>query len=439
MRSLKFLLFIFILFPLQAQADFVVTNWNEAVRLVDDGKNSVITIAGQVKNLPKDQAMTAFSISFDSKEEISIANVSFEGKPAKYDFAENVLKITFPQPKISGQRVSFSFLAKEKRIAINPNFRQEAIYVPNFAVGAEALITVDFPGYELISYNPKAVNNGNVITYSAVVPKEGINEIIKFTQLSATWNVAVKTTVSSEKPLGEFMLKMPLYFQASRHKVEGYMKEFSTRPVVTDRKGDDTSYTFKVPTNKLEIKSSAKISTGPAQRRQVMRNMINYSKVSQEEATLLTSILQKIRGDSAYAGLPIYVAIGKFVNKFLTYDLAYVGKLPSLEVIVTNRLGVCTEYARLYDGLARLAGIPSFIIDGAACDEKEKCQGHSWNMIFYGGRWIEVDPTWNLMSGAVSSSHVYINDEGRGEVEIKYRSDAGKVNIEMGMDMIKAE
>jgi hypothetical protein len=43
------------------------------------------------------------------------------------------------------------------------------------------------------------------------------------------------------------------------------------------------------------------------------------------------------------------------------------------------------------------------------------------------------------MSGAVSSSHVYINDDGQGEVEIKYRSDAGKVNIEMGMDMIKAE
>jgi transglutaminase-like putative cysteine protease len=106
---------------------------------------------------------------------------------------------------------------------------------------------------------------------------------------------------------------------------------------------------------------------------------------------------------------------------------------------VTNRLGVCTEYARLYDGLARLAGIPSFVIDGAACDEKEKCQGHSWNMIFYGGRWIEVDPTWNLMSGAVSSSHVYINDNGQGEVEIKYRSDAGKVNIEMGIDMSRAE
>ena len=94
MRSLKFLLFIFILFPLQAQAEFAVTNWNEAVQLVEDGKKSVITIAGQVRNLPKDQAMTAFSISFDSKEEISIANVSFEGKPAKYDFAENVLKIT---------------------------------------------------------------------------------------------------------------------------------------------------------------------------------------------------------------------------------------------------------------------------------------------------------------------------------------------------------
>ena len=439
MRSIKFLFFVFIFLPLSAWAELAVSNWNEVTQLTEDGKKSVITIVGQVKSLAKDRAMSAFSISFDSKQDISITNVSFEGKPAKYEFGDNILKITFPQVKTSGQLVSFGFSSKEKRIKINPYLRQEAIYVPDFAAGAVASIIVDFPGYELTTYSPQVIHEGSKITYTAVVPKDGIGEIAKFTQTNSAWNVAVKTTVNSEKTLGEFSLKIPPYFQASRQKIDGYVTDFSSRPTMTERKGGDISYSFKVPTNKFEIKSSAKILTGAGSRKQVMRNMISYSKVSKEEATLLTPILQKIRGDVSYGGLPIYVAIGKFVNKFLTYDPTYVGRLPSLETMLTNRLGVCTEYARLYDGLARVAGIPSFVIDGAACGEDEKCQGHSWNMIFYGGQWIEIDPTWDLMSGVVSSSHVYISEGGQGGVEIKYRSDSGKMNMEMGMEMKEAE
>ena len=76
-------------------------------------------------------------------------------------------------------------------------------------------------------------------------------------------------------------------------------------------------------------------------------------------------------------------------------------------------------------------------LDGGACGEYDECQGHSWNMIYYGGQWIEVDPTWNLMSGIVSSSHVYFNDYGKGEIGVEYQDNGAVVKVKMDLEMEK--
>ncbi|MES2677866.1 MAG: transglutaminase domain-containing protein [Pseudomonadota bacterium] len=69
-----------------------------------------------------------------------------------------------------------------------------------------------------------------------------------------------------------------------------------------------------------------------------------------------------------------------------------------------------TKYARLFTALTRLAEIFTITVEGIACGEYDHCQGHSWNMIYYNNQWLEVDPIWDLMSGIVSSSHVYMSD-----------------------------
>jgi transglutaminase/protease-like cytokinesis protein 3 len=117
--------------------------------------------------------------------------------------------------------------------------------------------------------------------------------------------------------------------------------------------------------------------------------------------------------------------------------LSYGGKLPPLKEILRSRIGVCTEFARLYNSLARLAQIPSLMVEGAACGEYKDCRGHSWNVIYVDGKWIEVDPTWNLMSGIVSSSHIYFNDSGQGEVTTEYFND-NKVRLELDFEMKKS-
>lgn len=437
MRSLKFLFFVFILLPLQAQAGLNVLKWNETTQLTDEGKKSVIALEAQVKDLKKDQAMTAFSIGFDPRQKISIVSASFAGQPAKYEFVDNVLKVIFPSPKINNEMVVFKFVYEEKYEKVNQYLRQEVVYVPSFAAGAFATVVINFNGYDLTTYSQHATCNGSNFTYTSIVPKEGIKEVVKFTELQSAWNVTIKTTILAEKNLGEFSVKVPSYFQSTRQKVENYANVFSSNPVLTDRKGDDISYGFRVAGNSFEIKSKAKVSTGTKYRRQVFRNMISYTMATNEERQLMTQLLQEMRNNKKYEGMATYAAIGSFVHNFLEYDKSYVGKLPKLSEIVKDKKGVCTEYAKLYDSMARVAGIPSLVIDGAACGEYEECQGHSWNMIFVNGGWIEVDPTWNLMSGVVSSSHVYINDDGKGDVKLQYYGNAGKVEIEMDLEMKK--
>ena len=435
MRPIKFLLLILIFAPLSAHADIAVLKWKEVSQLTEYGKKTVISIEARVKDIPRGQAMSAFSIGFDSKQDISIISVSFEGRSANYDFTDNMLKVKFLKAKASNEIVSLKLIYKERHKKINQYLRQESINVPKFAVGATASVIINFPGYELTTYTRRAMVNGNNFNYTAVVPEDGISESIKFTKDEAQWDIKVEAIVASNKALGELSVKVPSYFNSSRQKVKNKALNFSAKPIHIDRKKSGVFHLFRVNAKEFDVSSTARILTGKNYRKQVFYNMINYTQVSQEERILLTPLLQKVKANKEYAGLPIYVAIGEFVKSSLKYDKKYIGKLSSLSEIIKNEAGVCVEFAKLYDGLARLAGIPSMIIDGAACGEYDKCQGHSWNMIFYGGRWIEVDPTWGLMSGIVSSSHIYVSDGGKGGVEIKYPGRSGNVSMEVNLGM----
>jgi len=427
--------FVILLLPLSARAEFAISNWNEFIQLTNDGKKSMLTIKGQVKGLAQNQAMSAFSIGFAPEQKITVLKVLLDEKVTKFEFHEGALKVYFPDSRANGQMANIKIIFEEKYESVNRYLRQELIYIPGFAVGAVGSVIINFSGYDLTTYNSMAVRNGSSLTYTIIVPKDGVKEVVKFTPNQGEWGVAVKTKISAEKNLGEFSLKAPSYFYSNRQKVVDYKHDFSLVPVVTDRKGSDINYTFRVPAQEFKMTTEAKVFTGAAYRQYATRNMIGYSKISQEDLTLVTPLLQQAKSDRKYAGMPLYAAIGAFVHDYLKYDKSYIGKLPSLGEIVQNKVGVCTEFAKLYSAMVRAAGIPSIIVDGGACGEYDQCQGHSWNMIFYDNRWIEVDPTWNLMSGIVSSSHVYVSESGEGAVQIKYQGDAGKVVMGIDLEM----
>jgi hypothetical protein len=51
-------------------------------------------------------------------------------------------------------------------------------------------------------------------------------------------------------------------------------------------------------------------------------------------------------------------------------------------------------------------------------------------MIFVNNKWVYVDPTWNLSSGMVSSSHIYIKDNRKEELLLQFKGKGTDIKID---------
>jgi hypothetical protein len=439
MRYIKIFTLFFLLLPLPCLADdnFPITSWKENINLNSKGKTAETLFQGKIRNLPQNQMMTSFSVIFDSTRNIKINKVICDNQLAEYTFVRNALTIKFPQGKGNNSSTEIYFSYEEKYDKINQFLRQEVIDIPSFAAGANANVVINFPGYfESATLNPNITKTSSNFIYNNVVPKTGVRESIKLTSANSVWDVAVLFKLTADKSLNKFSVAIPSYFQNGGQKVEDISLASSIEPSEQSTNGSKKILKFNTPKTELLIKNKARISTGKNNRLNILRNPSEYSKFSQEEAVLLSATLNQIKQNPAYKNLPLYAQIGKFVHDFIRYDISYTDKLPELKEILQNPVGVCTEFAKLYDALARVAGIPSLVINGAACGEYEKCQGHAWNTIYYNNQWIDVDPTWDLMSGVVSSSHIYFNDDKKGEISIQYFDDNKKsINSKVDFEM----
>ncbi len=432
------LILIFFLFSTSANAgaNLSILNWQEDTNLTATGKNSEILIEGKTANFAVNQVMTSFSIVFDSQRDIKITKVLCDGRYADFSFKNNALKIKFPQEKSNNKAVSLFFSYEEKYDKIDKFLRQELIDVPSFAAGANAKVTINFPGFlESATLNPNVTKTASSFVYSNVVPQDGVREFLKLTPTQSAWDVAIKVKVTANKPLNNATIFLPTYFQNGGQKIENSITTSSVPPLKQSLEGGNRNLKFNTNATEILIESRAKISTGKNNRMQIARNPAAYLDVTPEESLWLSPMLTRLKQDEKYRTLPLHAKIGKFVHDFIRYDASYTGKLPKIREVLQNPVGVCTEYAKLYTALARLASIPALSIDGAACGEYEECQGHSWNMIYLNGRWVDVDPTWDLMSGVVSSSHVYFNDSGKGGVLIQYFDDRESVSSKMDFAM----
>jgi len=434
-----FLLFLFFAESSKAKSGLVITSWEENSTLTMEGKSSEIWVKGRVDGLPGNQILESVGIGFGKKQNIKILEVKSDGQPAVFSFEKGMLGVKFPynkftQGKKNNELITIYVSYKSDYEKINYFLREEVIEVPRFAAGANAKVTFNFPGYfESATFNPNITKIGDSYVYQKMVPQGGVFEIIKLTPAESVWDVTLNFKVTGNKPLGKIILELPKFFQSPRQKVENYILSPEVTPLNRKAANDGGEIlTFNTQKQQMTVEENVRVSTGRNYRKPLNLDAHDYLKYSSEEAKLLTPVLASIKQNPDYDdNFPLYVKIGKFVHDFIKYDISYVGKLPEIKEILQNPVGVCSEYAKLYDALARLAGIPSLIVDGAACGEYTECRGHSWNMIFYNGNWIEVDPTWDLMSGVVSSSHVYLSNDMKQQGVVQYFDRGEKVNLEM--------
>ena len=86
-----------------------------------------------------------------------------------------------------------------------------------------------------------------------------------------------------------------------------------------------------------------------------------------------------------------------------THNYLYYKATPtsfSIEEVIENGYGDCTEYTQLMLALLNVANIPARSVEGYIYlgDQEQQFGGHEWVEVLIDGEWRGVDPTWNMMN-----------------------------------------
>ncbi len=148
--------------------------------------------------------------------------------------------------------------------------------------------------------------------------------------------------------------------------------------------------TQSAPGNFLQIGLPGQFES---QRRELFLQHTSRYPDSRRLRRIATSLVTKPKTDFLKAQ-----ALVNFVAEYITND-DEINEL-SVDEILDNASGDCTEHALLFVSLARAAGIPAREVNGLLYlgDEQQKYSAHVWAEVEINGQWLSVDPTWRKMS-----------------------------------------
>ena len=105
----------------------------------------------------------------------------------------------------------------------------------------------------------------------------------------------------------------------------------------------------------------------------------------------------------------MHVAIAKWVYNNITYNKELSEEDLTTKEVLLRKEGVCRHISNLYADMLRSVNIPAVAVSGLAFDKKTKTfEPHSWTLVYYNGEWLPIDPTWNLYSGKLPISHIFV-------------------------------
>jgi hypothetical protein len=416
--------FLILFFHSNCFAKIKFLDWQEYSTVNTFGKTSRHKMLLKVVDLPPDYTTSSFSITSNSQDVSSIYNLKVDGKNAQYTYQNNHLEITFPQKKKNNETIAIEYDFKQKYSKFNKYLNDVAIYLPEFASGARAKVVINFaPDFRLISIHNNIIIEENKIIYQGIVPQNGLQENLRFTNKKVAWDVEISNSINTNNATGTLKVIAPYVFRGGAQEVQDQTIATSMLPNehLTTKENNMITFQLKPSLDKITITNKATIITGDKYFIKNNSPQQNYLEISEAEQQLLLPILQQIIVDEKYENLPLYAKIGRYVHDYITYDISYFSKLLSVSEILQEKKGVCAEYATLFNALARTAGIPSSIVYGYAYGDYNKFESHAWNMIYHDNHWFYVDPTWNLLAGSVSSSHIYVQDNRGDDLKIEYR------------------
>jgi hypothetical protein len=402
------------------RADLVTTNWKQNHIFNERGQEVLTVLDLEAKDLAENYYYSSWSYIFDKETNIELleAKISNDNKNSQITFEDN--KLTFNFGKLfNGEKVSLIFKYQEinKELETLKYIRREVVSIPKWVEG-KAVARVEVPkNLDVYSLNENFVKKDNVYVWSDKIDKnKGFFDVFQMTKKKARWDVATRVQFINDFVLENVTAKIPLnYIGGNNDIIEYTVYNNQTNHIDNDKiKKEENSIVvdfrnLNSTSGFIEIRSSLENNYNNFYWLNDL-DLNTILEVDSKNEPLLRTLAYKILGEDA-TNFPSYIKIGKWVNKNIEYDLSYYGKSLSSAEILEKKRGVCEHYAILYQDLLRVIGLPAQTVSGISYNyEKKSFENHAWVIVNHNNNWLPMDPTWNIFSGKLPISHIFMSN-----------------------------
>ncbi|MDR0572014.1 MAG: transglutaminase-like domain-containing protein [Rickettsiales bacterium] len=399
-------------------ADLITTNWKQNHVFNDRGQEVLTILDLEAKDLVENYYYSSWSYIFDKESNIELleAKISNNNKSNQITFEDN--KLTFNFGKLfNGERISLIFKYQEvnKELETLKYIRQEAVNIPKWVEG-NTVVRVEIPKeLDVYSLNENFTRRDNIYVWSGKIDKnKGFFDVFQMTKKKARWEVTTRVQFTNDFILKDVVGKIPLNYVGGNNDIIEYtVYNSQVNHIDNDKIKKEENF---IVANFENLNSTS----GFIEIRSTLEN--NYNNFFWLNNSDLNAILEIDRQNEPFlrtlangileedkTDFPTYIKIGRWVNKNIEYDPSYYGKsLNSMEILEKKR-GVCEHYAILYQDLLRVIGLPAQTVSGISYNyEKKSFENHAWVIVNHNSNWLPMDPTWNIFSGKLPISHIFM-------------------------------
>ena len=264
--------------------------------------------------------------------------------------------------------------------------------------------------------------------WGGLIPSNGKMTSIKFTRKKTKWsaNYYIKTIeINGSNNFNHFTYYVdPIFFYGNNNIIDFKITSPQTKDIIYSE--EDKKFIINYKNNRIfEINYQVTIEnnskpgwiidlTDEEIKKLMPKEDVRDANILKPIAKKIVENFDKMHKNSEFIYYD-FMKIGEWVNKNITYDITYSGRLEYTAIdIYNNKRGVCHHFTRLSNALLYSLGYQVLYTMGYCANyttenifNNKDC--HAWSLIKIGNLWFPFDSTWGLLKGRVPITHIFAN------------------------------
>ena len=400
-----------------------VYNIIQKITIIESGQEIENELKIKIINMPENYYSTSYGISFDPTSIIKDISCQLE-EGISYKFDGRTINFYF---KLNNNDIiNIKFKYKSLRNYICKYYRSEFIGIQQIFSGAVGKYIINIPneysvvGEENEIFYPEILHKKYI--WEGVIPKDGLNEFFRISHSKAKWEGTIFQefeTINQNDHIRKVEILTPKYYDGGNLKNKEYKVRCSLGEGIDNKYIFDLGNKYKflmenVNSKKVffQILSKFEIDIHLPWKMDLNEDFI--PKIDEKNKSFFKKIAIDVlkKSDSNY---PNFYSLGKFVHKYLKYNINHYKKQYTPIEIYNLKEGVCSHFTLLYNTLLNSIDIPAIYVCGLANNGEGgrtqfndiKNEKHAWTLAKINNKRIPLDATWTLLKGILPVSHVF--------------------------------